>query len=299
MKKKNNKKQTLEAQQKELVEFVISNLQSGTPWVKSFGFSSSVGLPKSISTGKRYSGGNCFLLAMIANSRGYESNEWGTFRAWNKAGAKIIKGQKSSFIIFYKPIVKTEMVNGVEETKRFFILKGYSVFNRSQTDLQPNVDVAEYFDIPKNGGLHSYLEKESITLQSIDKNRAFYSPVLDVINMPTDFISEAESQTTFAHEIIHSTGHSKRLNREGIADFNFFGSHRYSYEELIAEIGSMFLANDLGFESDFSKQNSAAYLSSWARKLESNPKWLWKAAGEASRACNFVIDRLDIEGGAQ
>ncbi|MFN8331333.1 MAG: zincin-like metallopeptidase domain-containing protein [Saprospiraceae bacterium] len=35
---------------------------------------------------------------------------------------------------------------------------------------------------------------------------------------------------------LHSTGHSSRLARPGVMDFNGFGSTSYSKEELVAEI---------------------------------------------------------------
>jgi len=44
------------------------------------------------------------------------------------------------------------------------------------------------------------------------------------------------------HELVHSNGHAKRLNREGItSSFRKFGDPVYALEVLIAEMGSAFL----------------------------------------------------------
>jgi len=287
--KKNDLKKTLLENQIELTQFVIDNLSSGMPWSKCFGFGGGGEFPKSISSGKRYSGGNVFWLAMVQARENYSTNEWGTYKAWKKAGANVQKGQKSTRIIFYKPCFKED--KSTNEKKTFWVLKSYSVFNRDQTDLEKEkeVDCPELFTV--DGNLFDYLDSEEIKIQDTN-GRAFYRPSDDSVGLPKEYTAEDAGYAVVAHEIIHSTGHKSRLGRDGIVDLNFFGSHSYSYEELIAELGSMFLCSDLGYESDFTKQNGAAYLSSWIKRLESNPQWLWKAAGEASRACAFVLDRL-------
>ena len=60
------------------------------------------------------------------------------------------------------------------------------------------------------------------------------------------FKETAEYYSTVFHELIHSTGHAKRLNR--IAGTAFFGSEAYSKEELVAEIGASALVHAAGLE---------------------------------------------------
>jgi len=57
----------------------------------------------------------------------------------------------------------------------------------------------------------------------------------------TAFESQAEYYSTLFHELTHSTGHAKRLAREGFDRPQLFGSESYSREELIAEMGSAML----------------------------------------------------------
>ena len=107
--------------------------------------------------------------------------------------------------------------------------------------------------------MDEYLEREHIQLRHTDKNRAFYSPSFDYINLPEidQFNSQAEYYSTAFHEMTHSTGHADRLNRldTGIAAAAF-GSETYSKEELVAEIGAATLVNYTGLETDKSFRNS-------------------------------------------
>ena len=64
----------------------------------------------------------------------------------------------------------------------------------------------------------------------------------------TAFESQAEYYSTLFHELTHSTGHAKRLAREGFDRPQMFGSESYSREELIAEMGSAMLCGVAGIE---------------------------------------------------
>jgi len=67
--------------------------------------------------------------------------------------------------------------------------------------------------------------------------RAYYRPAIDLVNVPAIryFESGEEYYSTLFHELAHSTGHAKRLNREGVNEVAAFGTAIYSKEELIAE----------------------------------------------------------------
>ena len=91
-------------------------------------------------------------------------------------------------------------------------------------------------------------------------DRAFYRPSTDKIVVPelSQYSRREEYYSTAFHELTHSTGHLSRLNR--ISDVAAFGSHDYSKEELVAELGAAYLVNHCGLETTSSFNNSAAYL---------------------------------------
>jgi hypothetical protein len=75
---------------------------------------------------------------------------------------------------------------------------------------------------------------------------ASYSPADDMIRIPatSTFHSREDYYHTLCHEMIHASGHSSRLNREGVSQPVRFGSERYCKEELVGELGAAFLSNE-------------------------------------------------------
>ena len=84
---------------------------------------------------------------------------------------------------------------------------------------------------------------------------------------PELFDSPEEYYSTLFHELTHSTGHERRLNRATLTDLCPFGSTNYSKEELVAEMGAAFLCGVSGIENR-TVDNSAAYIASWLRVLQ-------------------------------
>jgi antirestriction protein ArdC len=58
--------------------------------------------PRNAVTGKAYQGINILALWAAAECAGYASGIWATYRQWASLGAQVRKGEKSSYIVFYK-----------------------------------------------------------------------------------------------------------------------------------------------------------------------------------------------------
>ncbi|HNU47834.1 MAG TPA: zincin-like metallopeptidase domain-containing protein [Bacteroidia bacterium] len=124
-------------------------------------------------------------------------------------------------------------------------------------------------------------------------NQPYYSPQSDYVCMPeqTKFITTEAYYATLFHELTHSTGHAKRLNREGITSHKAnFASCEYSKEELIAELGNCFLINHAGLLSDSLFENSASYIQSWISVLEDNPQMIIQASAKAQQAVDYILN---------
>ena len=243
-------------------------------------------LPFSASTGEIYNGFNAIYLAVLGVEAGYTSNQWGTFHAWKAKGGYVRSGEKSSQIFFGKNVVNED------KDTSFWCNKYYNVFNRNQIDGMEEEESENDGDVILQGSIYNYFQAENITVQEALK--AAYVPSKDKIILPpmAAWKEESTAWSTVAHEAIHSTGHKSRLSREGVINFDKFGSHQYSYEELVAELGSVFLCSHLKHSSDKSEKNSSAYLSHWMKVLKENQSWLWRAASEASKASDFILERL-------
>lgn len=123
-------------------------------------------------------------------------------------------------------------------------------------------------------------------------NKACYYPSLDKIAMPKmeQFEKAEQFYQTLFHEMSHSTGAKSRLDREGITDKTMFGDHKYSNEELVAELGATILCATVGIEKVVI-ENSAAYIKHWMGRLKNEKLLLFEAAQKAQRACDFIQGR--------
>lgn len=125
---------------------------------------------------------------------------------------------------------------------------------------------------------------------------AYYSPATDIVSMPDykDFYTSESYYSTLFHEMIHSTGHQKRLNRPLK---NKFGSVEYAKEELIAEFGAVFLSAQAGILWKTQK-NHASYLKNWLLNLQfmgQDNTLLMRGASEAQKAVDYLL-QIDDKG---
>ena len=135
--------------------------------------------------------------------------------------------------------------------------------------------------------LESAIKEIGAKITEAVSDRAYYSPSKDEIVLPKfeNFKSPLDFYATQAHELMHWTGHTSRLNRPNM---NYFGSPEYAYEELVAEIASAFFMAAHGLSAEPQPQH-AMYLASWLKRLKSDPDALQKAVSDAQKAVNFAI----------
>jgi antirestriction protein ArdC len=132
-------------------------------------------------------------------------------------------------------------------------------------------------------------------ISHLKKTGAFYVPAKDYVNIPeiSIFKREPEYYSTLFHELAHSTGSIKRLNRDMGGKF---GSKKYAKEELIAELTASFLCGYSGI-LQFSINNTSAYLKSWLKALKeemkADKKFILEAAAKAQKAYDYIMNFED------
>jgi len=280
--------------QERLTESVIDRLKTGKSWQSAFS-GLAHGLPMSVASGKPYQGGNMAWLSVIASINGFSSPKWGTFKAWKALGGMVKKGEKSAQIVSYNPVFdKHEKDEQGNPKLKYMSLRYFNVFNLDQIDIDSDKldDAPDGHELIQNCDINlmDYFMSDGAPL--LDVGRPCYIPSRDIVLLPENWVNEF-GESTVAHEIIHSTGHGSRLNRDGVTQSNKFGSHEYSFEELVAELGSLFVLSSLNGLNDQIEDNSVAYIESWLKVLKDNPDWLWEAAKHASKAHEFVLDKLN------
>ena len=85
---------------------------------------------------------------------------------------------------------------------------------------------------------------------------------------------------SLCHELIHWS--ETRLEWDRAAE-------GYAAGELVAEIGGCFMASELGLPTGESLANHAAYLQSWLQAMASDPKYIFKASAQASKAVDYLL----------
>jgi antirestriction protein ArdC len=264
---------------------IIAHLEKGViPWKK--GWTDS-GLPQNFITRKPYRGMNLLLLSSL----GYPLNFFLTFKQAQELGAIIKKGEKSQIVIFWKWIEQEN--NQTHEMVRKPFLRYYNVFNIAQCDRIPSNKIPA---VEKR--IDSIHECEAIVENMPQRpairwglGGAFYNPKEDFINMPSmiEFDSSEGYYETLFHEMIHSTGHQSRLNREELINGNYFGSSFYSIEELTAELGACYLKFHAGLkETEF--DNNASYIHGWLTKLKNDRRFIVYASTKAQHAVDFILN---------
>lgn len=183
--------------------------------------------------GEAYRGMNVVALWAAAELAGYSSPFWFTFKQALALGGQVRKGERGSFVVFYKEFKKDEAPDATaadENAKARRILRGYVVFNLAQID---GLDLAAYgapLSTPlASDELGARFAKVPATIR-FGGPHAFYAPSTDHVQLPprSAFSDDTQFYATLAHEYGHWTRHSTRLNR----DFGQkrFGDHGYALE---------------------------------------------------------------------
>lgn len=298
-----------------ITQQIIEKLEKGIiPWKKPY--KGKVIFPMNFKSNSRYNGINCLNLM----AQGYTSPYWLTYNQameelgyklkkekgrmvwkWNLDGEDpkngIIKGEKGCRILFAKTFTK-ENKEGKEEDVT--IWKYSTVFNIAQIKgLECPFDdeiIEEDIDYINNCEEALSQMNESKRIPEIkyhEKQIAFYRPSTDEIFTcpPERYVGAEEYYGTIFHEIIHSTGHMSRLNRDLKGGKK---SQSYAKEELIAEIGACFLCGITGISTS-TIDNSVAYINSWLSHLRKDPQLIISASSSAQKAFDYLNVEIEVE----
>jgi antirestriction protein ArdC len=272
---------------------IVNEIEKGVgnwrmPWHTSGRFVSS---PINVTSKKPYRGINTVCLWAAAQSKGYESGEWGTYRQWEERGAQVRKGEKSTCVVFWK------FANGGDENQdddgdqpsnssRLLFTREYSVFNATQVDgYTPNPEP----DLPileRIANADAFFGAIGADVRH-GGNRAFYAPDSDHIQMPPfrAFDESVAYYSTLAHEHTHWTANASRCDRQlG----KRFGDAAYAAEELVAELGAAFVCAHLQLSTE-PREDHAQYIQSWLKVMRADKRAIFTAASKAQQAADYLI----------
>ena len=276
----------------EITGKIIAQIESGLlPWVQPWAGGPALSLPKNASTRKGYSGVNILLLWDALFARGFERNQWLTFKQALSLGGAVRKGEKGTTAVYADSFVPKKEQEAAaasgEDARRVAFLKRFTLFNIAQCDglpadlFTPLKPVSDLDPLPVAEAL---LTASGATIQR-GGEQAFYHTGDDFIRIPeqSSFFAPINFYRTALHELTHWTGHKSRLAR----DFSGrFGGEAYAREELVAELGSAFLCANLGIVPTV---RHADYIGNWLTVLKNDSRAIVSAASHASKASDFLL----------
>ena len=270
----------------QIIEALKNNVR---PWVAPYDQFNII--PKR-STGEYYQGINLMLLMFKSQKKGYTAPHWFTYNQAFKFGANVKKGEKGTRIIFYKTLEVFNDETG--EDDKIPMLKTYNVFNADQIEGLPDSFTVktESRDLEPIQACEAFFESVGAKLEhkAVIPN---YAPMSDTITCPgiNNFKTPELYYATLGHEFAHWTGAEHRLDRLKATSRH---SPEYYFEELIAEISAGFLMPQLGIEPLIDDEH-VPYIKGYLELLENDEKLIFKAAAQAQKAVDFLIDQSHSE----
>jgi antirestriction protein ArdC len=274
---------------------VVEAIESGNiPWRRPWTRSKNSGRPANLISKKPYRGINPLLLQIHQAQHGFMSRWYATFEQWRSLGCKVLKrpdhvaaGKWGCQIVFYKPIAKKVMKNGKEEQQEFFMMKTFTVFSADQ------VEGATRYQVEKES-ISSHAE--ALSFEPADKviaatgatvilggDDAYYSPAKDNIHMPERhrFNPAYAFYGTLFHELSHWAERRTGWERAG--------ENAYAVGELIAELSSTMVCQELGVPTGESLGNQAAYMKHWLGMMRGDSGFLFKVSQQASKVTDYLL----------
>ncbi|WP_112875111.1 ArdC family protein [Paracoccus endophyticus] len=284
---------------------IIAELEEGRlPWVQPWGTSAakaSLAVPRNAATSRQYSGINILILWGAVVQNGYPSQHWLTFRQALSLGGNVRKGERGTTVVYADRFTpedeKRRAREAGEEAGSIPFLKRFTVFNAAQCEGLPN-DIAVEAPPPPPGMIEPRVEaliRETGIDFRIGGDRAFYVPALDYVQVPPPaaYFEPINWHRTALHEMGHATGHAARLAR----DFSgSFGTRKYAFEELVAEMSAAFCCASLGIVPTV---RHADYIGSWLEVLREDNRAIVRAASQAGKAADWLLGHLPDEDGAE
>ena len=280
-----------------ITKTIIDALSKGglPPWRQPWRSDQNAGFFENVVSKRRYRGINPLLLQIASIRHGFQSKWWGTFKQWQELGGQVMRrpnnvppGEWGTSIIFYKPLQITEEdEDGEKKQKTIYMMRSYTVFNIDQVEGECLNHLRVGNSIPNDTDCITTYENADKVIQATGAdiryggNQAFYNRLGNYIQVPLrGQFCASEYYETVLHELMHWS--EKRL------DWNR-ADGGYAMGELIAEMGSCFLATELSIPIAENLPNHASYLQNWLKAMKNDHKFIFQASTQASKAADFIL----------
>ena len=307
---KNSRQQIEEA----VADRIIELLDQGKlpPWEKDWQ-DSPHGFPVNAISMKAYRGINRWMTLLTQKIMGYTDPRWLTYRQAEDLGGHVRKGENSTTVVFWKRVTSRRNQEEGEETNQgsnpnantgpngekapatYPMLRAYHVFNVEQTEEcrlkpLPEPDLSDHDPLELAEAIIAGMpDPPGFETYPASNQPPHYAPGKDIVRVPemSRYRSVEGYYNTVFHELVHATGHPRRLHRFEL-DANARDLHAYGREELTAGMGSAMLSAHAGTGAAVLERD-AAYIRSWRDAIEADKPMVIRAATLAQRAADLIL----------
>ena len=168
-------------------------------------------MPKNLSSGKEYRGGNSMYLSVAQSAKGYSDNRWGTYKQIQAAGGQVRKGERGTRILSFqdhrqiavtdkagKPVTDGEG-NRVYRYEKLDhpMVRQYTVFNADQADgLKLPERPSQQPEWKAHENAEAVIRASGVRINHVNGDRAFYNLQNDKVTLPRKGSSPRPATTT-------------------------------------------------------------------------------------------------------
>ena len=283
------------------------------------------GWPQAGANGVPFRGSNALITSLVAatgrKSRGYTVPVWLTRSKIQELGLLINRGERNTPIVHYDIYyedVRTKKRDPAMDDGRYALLSdeerknwvkrcymtGYPEFNIHQTNFaevypeQWDALLSEFgaparkADCPALDAVVGGGRWLCPITESTDVTRMSYIEKTDEIRVPpkADYTDESRWYGDLSYILARSTGSEGRLDR----DINCPDLSALAKEELVSELAGATVATLAGAVSCIQDHN-LVHLKAWVSAIKEDPRVIFKAVTEASKAAELVSSTLGLE----
>jgi antirestriction protein ArdC len=273
---------------------IISALKKGIiPWRLNFHQDPQVyGPATSCYTRNPYRNITKLYLGLLTLCNDYQSKWWGTKKYWERLKARTIPGFGMKVPFFYKDKQTKNVVSkiGLSVLYNLDTVEGESVdyLRNSSPD---KINDGNYEEIDKlvidSGARINYNSKKPFAFYEYPEPYQTFPKHTsgDIIDIPRkiDFLNEKQYYHTLIHELCHWAEVRTGWRRDKVEFYN------YEMGELIAEIASAWILQELHLPLGPQLDNHNKYLPNWLLAMNNDKKFIFKAVFRADIIKNYIL----------
>ena len=234
-------------------------------------------------TGEAFGGAGVLAQWSVANAKGFGLPTWMTISAIQEHGGRLLDGAVPVMVFhgYTRPVTMVSPATGDSVTRAVETWRPYAVFNVEEVEGLPQHLYRRYREIrpashhSPDQGLDEFVQTLGADIRLEERSGVAFRGAGDGAGQAV------------ARALVRWTGHPARMNRR-VEEETVDGGKSRAREELVAEIGTAFLAADLGVPLHRGGVAGAVMVEGWRGLLKDDEMAIFRVCRDASRAVDWL-----------